>query len=66
MPAEDDAVGVCSECKSEQSDSSMYKSIFAQQGIAPVCRYCGGVVVIVYKQLKDKSLDQLDRERGIQ
>lgn len=63
---DDDAIGVCSECKSDQSDSSMYKSAFAQQGVAPVCKYCGGVVVIVYRKNRDKSLDQLDRERGIQ
>jgi hypothetical protein len=62
---EDDAVGVCSECRSEQTDNSMYKSPFAQAGMPPACKYCGGVVVIVYKSQKDKSLDQLDRERGI-
>jgi hypothetical protein len=65
MRSEDDVIGVCSECKSEHSDASMYKSSFAQNGSAPVCKYCGGVVIIVYKQDKDSALDKLDRERGI-
>ncbi len=62
---QNDAIGVCSECKSEQMDSTMYKSAFAQQGLPPVCKYCGGVVIIVYRKDKDRALDQKDRERGI-
>jgi hypothetical protein len=46
-------------------DSTMYKSAFAQQGLPPVCKYCGGVVIIVYRKDKDRALDQKDRERGI-
>lgn len=65
MVDDNDVIGVCSECKSEQMDSTMYRSTFAQQGFAPVCRYCGGVVIIVNKRDKDRALDQIDRERGI-
>jgi len=62
---EDDAVGLCSECKSEQMDSTMFRSVFAQNGIAPVCKYCGGVVIIVLRSQKDQVINQLDRERGL-
>ena len=44
---EDDAIGLCSECKSEQMDSTMFRSVFAQNGVSPVCKYCGGVVIVV-------------------
>lgn len=65
MSNNEDVIGVCSECKSEQADADMYKSTFAQQGLAPVCKYCGGVVVILYRHDKENVLDKLDRERGI-
>jgi DNA-directed RNA polymerase subunit RPC12/RpoP len=61
----DDVIGVCSECKSDQPMSAMYNSVFAQNGSAPVCRYCGGVVIITYRETRDNSLDQSDRDRGI-
>ena len=61
----DDVIGVCSECKSDQPMQSMYKSTFAQNGSAPVCRYCGGVVIITYRESRDQSLNQSDRDRGI-
>lgn len=62
---EDDVIGVCSECKSDQSMQSMYKSAFAQGGSPPVCKYCGGVVIITYRETRDSSLGQSDRDRGI-
>lgn len=61
----DDVIGVCSECKSDQPMQAMYRSSFAQSGSAPVCRYCGGVVIITYRESRDQSLDQSDRDRGI-
>lgn len=61
----DDVIGVCSECKSDQPMKAMYNSGFAQGGSAPVCKYCGGVVIIVYRESRDQSLDQADRERGV-
>lgn len=61
----DDVIGVCSECKSDQPMQAMYRSSFAQNGSAPVCRYCGGVVIITYRESRDQSLDQSDRDRGI-
>lgn len=65
MKDDDDVIGLCSECKSEQLDSAMYRSPFAQSGVAPVCKYCGGVVVIIYKSQKENTINQLDRERGL-
>ncbi len=61
----DDVVGVCSECKSDQPDSYMYRSPFAQEGKAVPCQYCGGVVIITYRETRDQSLNESDRGRGI-
>jgi hypothetical protein len=61
----DDVIGVCSECKSDQPMQYMYNSKFAQAGAAPVCKYCGGVVIITYRETRGNSLDQSDRDRGI-
>lgn len=62
---EDDVIGVCSECKSDQPMQAMYKSSFAQTGASAICRYCGGVVIVTYRETRDSSLGQSDRDRGI-
>lgn len=62
---EDDVIGVCSECKSDQPMSYMFNSTFAQAGHAVPCKYCGGVVMIVYREIRDDSLDKSDEKRGI-
>lgn len=62
----DDVCGFCSECHNVQSDSKMYRSVFAQEGVSPVCQYCGGVVIITYRELIDESFkNHLDNMRGI-
>jgi hypothetical protein len=61
----DDVIGVCSECKSDQPMSYMYNSPFAQGGKVVPCKYCGGVVVIVYREARDESLRDSDNNRGI-
>lgn len=61
----DDVIGVCSECRSDQPMSYMYKNPFAQEGKPVPCKYCGGVVIISYREKRDSSLDSSDRERGI-
>lgn len=61
----DDVIGVCSECKSDQPMSYMYNSPFAQEGKAVPCKYCGGVVVIVYRESRNESLKDSDNNRGI-
>ena len=62
---EDDAIGLCSECKSDQMDSTMFRSVFAQNGTPPVCKYCGGVVIIVMRSQRQQAINQIDRERGL-
>lgn len=61
----DDVIGVCSECKSDQPMNHMHNSPFAQQGLAVPCKYCGGVVVITYRETRDSSLNSSDKDRGI-
>lgn len=61
----DDVVGVCSECNSDQPDKYMYASPFAQQGSSVPCKFCGGVVVITYRESRDQTIDQSNRSRGI-
>jgi DNA-directed RNA polymerase subunit RPC12/RpoP len=60
-----DVIGVCSECKSDQPESYMYKSPFAQQGKPVPCKYCGGIVVITYRETRDSALKNSDNSRGI-
>ena len=61
---EDDVIGVCSECKSDQPMEYMYKSPFAQDGKDVPCKYCGGVVIITYRERRRNSLDNIDKTRG--
>lgn len=59
-------VGFCSECKSEQPNQYMERNVFAQEGKPVPCKYCGGIVVIMYKELIDEHFkDMLDVNRGI-
>jgi DNA-directed RNA polymerase subunit RPC12/RpoP len=61
----DDVIGVCSECKSDQPERYMYNSPFAQEGKPVPCKYCGGVVIITYRETRDSSLKGSDKSRGI-
>ncbi len=61
----DDVIGVCSECKSDQPMSYMSRSSFAQAGAAVPCKFCGGIVIITYRETRNEALDGSDRERGI-
>jgi len=61
----DDVIGVCSECKSDQPMNYMYNNPFAQEGKAVPCKYCGGIVIIVYRETRDSSIKSSDRERGL-
>lgn len=61
----DDVIGVCSECHSDQPLEYMMRSPFAQNGQNVPCKYCGGVVVITYRETRDTALNQSDRSRGI-
>lgn len=62
----DDVVGFCSECKSEQPLQYMERNVFAQEGAPVPCKYCGGIVVIMYRELiNDHFKEMLDVNRGI-
>lgn len=61
----DDVIGVCSECKSDQPNAYMVRSPFAQDGKPVPCKYCGGVVVITYRETRDQALDGSDKSRGL-
>lgn len=58
-------VGVCSECKSDQPDKYMFNSPFAQEGKPVPCKYCGGVVIITYRETRNQALNDSDKGRGI-
>lgn len=61
----DDVIGVCSECKSDQPMRYMYNNPFAQEGKGVPCKYCGGLVVITYRETRDSTVESSDRERGL-
>jgi DNA-directed RNA polymerase subunit RPC12/RpoP len=62
----DDVIGVCSECKSDQPERYMVNSAFAQAGKPVPCKYCGGVVIITYRETRDQALNGSDNLRGLQ
>jgi hypothetical protein len=43
----------------------MMNSPFAQEGKNVPCRYCGGVVIITYRETRDSAIDGSDRSRGL-
>lgn len=61
----DDVIGVCSECKSDQPEAYLYRSPFAQEGKPIPCKYCGGVVIITYRETRDQAINGSDRSRGL-
>lgn len=61
----DDVIGVCSECKSDQPEKYMVNSPFAQEGKPVPCKFCGGVVIITYREIRNRALDDSDKGRGI-
>lgn len=62
---EDDVIGICGECGSEQPMRYMENSPFTQQGSSAPCKMCGGVTMIVERKDKEAALAQFNRERGI-
>lgn len=62
---DEDVVGICSECASDQRDSYMNKNSFFQQGKPVPCQYCGGVVVLAKRGNRKQVLDQINRQRGL-
>jgi hypothetical protein len=65
MSNDDDAIGLCTDCGTEQTDRHMFNSGFARDGNAAVCRYCSGVVTICYRRDKEKVLEQINTKRGL-
>lgn len=63
--ADEDAIAVCSECRSDQAESYILKNPFYQQGGAIPCQWCSGIVMIVDRVDREAALNQIDRERGI-
>lgn len=61
-----DVIGLCSECKSPQPHSYMVNNAFAQEGSPVPCKFCGGVVIITYRELTGEEMNTaLDYNRGI-
>lgn len=60
-----EVIAVCIECKSDQNSRRVEKDPFYQQGNNPVCRYCGGVTILVERGERDNALDQANRQRGL-
>jgi hypothetical protein len=61
----DDVIGCCSECHSDQTMQYMERSPFAQAGDPPPCQYCGGVVIVTFRETRDSALGEIDQRRGL-
>lgn len=64
-PDPNEIIAVCTECRSDQNSQRVEKDPFYLQGNAPVCRYCGGVTILVERSQRDSALDQASRQRGL-
>lgn len=62
---DDDVIGLCTDCGTQQTDRHMYNSAFAQDGKPAVCKYCNGVVTVCYRYDKDNVLNQINIKRGL-
>lgn len=64
-PPEDDVLGVCTECHSDQPMSYMEKNAFTREGLSAPCVFCGAPTMIVERKDRDSALAQRNRERGL-
>jgi DNA-directed RNA polymerase subunit RPC12/RpoP len=64
-PEQDEEIAVCTECKSDQNVQKLIRNPFFQQGGRIPCQYCSGLVIITKRELRDQSLKQTDRQRGL-
>lgn len=62
---EDEVIGFCVECGSDQPDQYMLKSGFAQAGRVTPCRFCGGCTVIVARKDRDSAIRYSKKDRKI-
>lgn len=62
---DEDIIGLCGECGSEQRDSYMNKNAHFQAGKSATCQYCGGVVVVCNRNDREAVLAQINRQRGL-
>lgn len=62
---DEELVGVCAECGTDQSDSYMERNVFYQSGAAATCQFCGGVVFITKKGARAQNLQRITRDRGL-
>lgn len=62
---DEDVIGVCGECKSDQPMHYMENSPFAAAGAPVPCKFCGGVVIIVYRGDRERALQNVDQSRGL-
>lgn len=65
MINKNEAVAVCTECRTVMSDEQAFKDKFLQAGKPAACKACGGVVTVVMYEDLNRVLEQLDRSRGI-
>jgi len=57
--------GYCLDCGKKFSDKWMYSNPFAQEGTAPACNTCGGVVAVMDERVADSEIAKQQRARGI-
>lgn len=57
---DDDVIAMCTDCGSVKEDSRAMKDPFLQEGINGVCRFCGGPVIVTYR---DQAANLMERRR---
>ena len=64
-PDPDEVIAVCIECKTDQNSQRVERDPFYLDGKTPVCRYCGGVTILVERSERDHALEQASKSRGL-
>lgn len=63
---EDELIGTCTECKSDNPDSYVENSPWYQAGVEHVpCKYCGGRLIVVSVKYRNAAHNRADIRRGI-
>jgi hypothetical protein len=65
MNDDEDVVGLCTDCGTQQTDRHMFNSSFARDGKSAVCKYCSGVVTVCYRRDIADVLNQINIKRGL-
>jgi hypothetical protein len=55
---DEDVIAMCVDCGSVKDDNRAAKDPFLQEGLTGVCRFCGGPVIVTYRDQAENIMNQ--------